>query len=93
MKKDKITHVTHNHHYWHKILENAFVWLIMLLFVTHALEWIDHEIETPTNYEACLDACSIKHFQGTQLGVDSWEGCYVNEFDRTECIQNCQVVK
>lgn len=45
------------------------------------------------NYMMCTDACSGSYFMGIKKGDDlNLKSCYVNEFDRTDCIDNCRVV-
>lgn len=85
---------THTHHHWHDLhlgLKCLFYAMLVLIVVANLIGSISLEIQKEENaYQQCVDACSEKHFMGTKTNVDDFTtACSVNEFDRTQCIKNC----
>lgn len=90
MSKDK----NETHHHWHGgdifLKELGIFFLIVILLVSglRIIEESNKRFEIV--YKNCVDACSQKHFSGVKVGLDGESGSsYVNEFDRTDCIDSC----
>ncbi len=105
MQRKIIEKHTHNHWDFDRIIIISLVFLlviIMLGWVGASLR------EPGVVYGKCVNSCSEKHFSGIQIGQDrpvpvilsstgknsfaSYRLPYVKEFDRTNCIQSCNIM-
>ena len=85
-----------------KIIYGLLFLVLFLLFATTGQQYI---LKNQHMYNNCVSTCGEKHFMGYQLGDDN-SGDFtthdgnafvvynptVNEFDRTQCIQNCNIM-
>ena len=87
-KKEQHTHHHHNYNL-DLFLKELFKWIIILLLVANGISLILSETSNDrVIYSRCVDSCSEKHFFGIDINSMD-QTCYLNEFDRTNCIQSC----
>lgn len=97
--KEKDGDTTYVHHDWHieKAIMTLFIWIIiMLLSVELFGAGISYLGKDEIVYQDCTQKCSTKHFLGLKVGLDNGAKKelhpYVIEFDRTECLSNCNTM-
>lgn len=108
MKQTKVYEEHHHHYdeVVPKLIIGLFLFLIGVLIVTSTIDigrtYLNRDVIT---YNKCTSSCSEKHFMGYALGDDtgnkfaSSKGTEVkiynptvNEFDRTDCLSNCNML-
>lgn len=92
-QKENIEHHTH-HHYpnnWGKLILQVVGGFLVFILVANMFGAITSKMsEKRAIHYNCVSACKQKHFVGVKEGFDSFsKNCYVEEFDRTECIKDC----
>ena len=84
----------HIHYHFDGVSKTLCKFLFILLVTISLLGVISAVVtEETTQHSNCLTACSTKHFMGIQIGMDTpVNSYYVKEFDRTECIKDCNTI-
>lgn len=91
---NKKQEIHQHHHYppnWGKLIFQMAIGLLCFIIIANLASGIVAKItEKRIIHKNCLDSCEKKHFLGIKLGEDSDKNnCFVEEFDRTDCIKNC----
>ena len=90
-KKENVIYVRDDGKTWKNIVIGLTFFILVLIVIT---AWRDLALEHKDVYQTCVKGCSAKHFNGLQLGPDASviALAWVNEFDRTDCITNCNIM-
>ncbi len=94
-------------HHWHLdwMLKDLLNWFLVFIIITSTFTIINNDKDNlEAMYNSCVSACNEKHFSGLQVGEDRAicrtkgdvkvcvENPFVEEFDRTPCINSCNIM-
>ena len=93
-KEEIHEHIHYHYDDWGKVLIQLFIWVIAFIVIINVMQFgIAKLQEDRLIYNKCADSCKVKYFSGVKIGDDARSNaCFVEEFDRTQCIKNCNIL-